>query len=319
MPPVVVDGLLYQGEVLLVGGHSKSWKSWAVFDLLYCIANGLPWLIWPTVQGKVIHIDLELMPAAIRYRFELIRDSYGIGSLDNIDVVSLRGRMFSLENLSQLTVKLQGTRYSMLFLDPTYRMLAGSKVSENDAGTIVDVLNRFLAIGTELENAVALLQHFSKGSQAEKEAIDRFSGSGVWGRAPDVIQTWTQHNQEHCFSVHTDFRHWPPSDNFAVRWEHPRFILDNNLDPDDLKVRNPRLGRPKLSSIEVFCALIHCEEYISYMDLLRRAEKVCNMKKRTFDRRLVEAKKAGMIYLNPADATYALSPTYVSQNNGSGH
>lgn len=316
MPPVVVDGLLYSGEVLLVGGHSKSWKSWAVLDLLYCIANGLPWLVWSTIQGRVIHVDLELLPAAIRYRFELIRDSYGVGNLDNIDVVALRGKKFGLDGLSRLGEAMRGTRYSMMFLDPVYRMLAGSGVSENDAGTIVDVLNRFLAVGTEQQSATSLLQHFSKGSQAEKESIDRFSGSGVWGRGPDVVQTFTQHQEEQCFSVSTAFRHWEPVNSFAVRWKHPRFVLDKDLDPEDLKVRNPRVGRPRMSSVEALCALIGAEEYISYSDLLRRAQKLCDMKKRTFDRRLTEAKRDGWIYLNVTDATYALSSKYVSRNNG---
>src|ERR1700739_2762365 len=85
-PPVIVEGLWRQQEVLLLGGHAKSWKSWAQMDLMFCIANGLGWLSWPNVvQGQVLHIDLELFDAEIRKRFELIHSCYGEGSLENID------------------------------------------------------------------------------------------------------------------------------------------------------------------------------------------------------------------------------------------
>src|ERR1700738_3783817 len=76
MPPVVVEGLLRQLEIILIGGHSKSWKSWALLDLLFCVANGFPWLGLDTIQGDVIHFDLELLGPDIRRRFEAIRDSH---------------------------------------------------------------------------------------------------------------------------------------------------------------------------------------------------------------------------------------------------
>src|ERR1700739_3902067 len=69
-PPIIVDGLWRQQEVLLLGGHAKSWKSWAQMDLMFCISNHLGWLVWPkTYGGKVLHIDMELFATEIRRRY----------------------------------------------------------------------------------------------------------------------------------------------------------------------------------------------------------------------------------------------------------
>jgi len=186
MPPAVIEGLLRKNEIILIGGHSKSWKSWALLDLLYCVANGFPWLGFSTVQGSVVHFDLELLGADLRRRFELIKESYaqeGLkGNFDNLRQCSLRGKPFSLQDLADIP-RVAGEGVSLLSLDPSYRLLAGK--DESDPGVIIDLLNRFLALGTELKSGIGLLQHFSKGDQSQKEAMDRYSGSGVWARHPD--------------------------------------------------------------------------------------------------------------------------------------
>src|SRR5215469_17463413 len=171
-PPVILDGLWRQEEVLLLGGHSKSWKSWALMDLMFCIANGLGWLIWSeVVPGPVLHIDLELFASEIRNRYEMILDSYQSGSLDHIDVLSLRGLKFTLDDFSKLGDYLPPGKYSAILFDPTYRLLAGSGLSESDSGVIIDLMNRALQNARQLKAGFGLLQHFSKGSQTDKRAI----------------------------------------------------------------------------------------------------------------------------------------------------
>src|SRR5215469_3546749 len=70
---IILDQLWRRQEVLLIGGHSKSWKSWGLMDLMYCVASALDWLVWTgTGFGKVLHIDFELFKYDIRKRFEEI-------------------------------------------------------------------------------------------------------------------------------------------------------------------------------------------------------------------------------------------------------
>jgi hypothetical protein len=312
-PPTLIEGLLRAQEILLMGGQAKRWKSWARLDLLYCVANGMPWFGFPTAQARVLHVDLELHGASIRERLELIQNSYGQGTCANIDLITARGAIFTLRDLELLPDYIEENVYGLFSLDPIYRLL-GSK-NENDAGVVTDLLNRFLSVGFNLKAATALLQHFAKGDPSQKDSQDRFSGSGVWGRFPDVLLTFTDLETEHCFSVEVTLRDFPPVDPFAVRWEYPRFRVDSELDPEKLKERKG--GRPKLSSAEKLCAIIGAEERISHADLWRRAQELCTISKSTFDRRLREAKNQKLLFLSPLDAMYALSSQYLQRNGTS--
>jgi hypothetical protein len=311
MPPMVIEGLLRNYEIILIGGHSKSWKSWALLDLLYCIANGFPWLGFPTVKGLVVHFDLELLPADLRRRFELIHQSYAqeglIGSFDNLKTSSLRGRPFTLQDLADVP-KVLAQDVSLFSLDPSYRLLAGK--DESDPGVIIDLLNRFLALGTELKSAVGLLQHFSKGDQSNKEAMDRYSGSGVWARHPDALATFTEHEVEDSFGVEFRLRAFAPIDPFTVTWDYPRFRVAPNLDPARLKTRS---GRPKLNTTEQLASLLTTSETLPYGDFKRRAEQLLTISKSTFDRRLKEAKDQKLLYLSALNNEYGLTPAYIQK------
>jgi hypothetical protein len=173
-------------------------------------------------------------------------------------------------------------------------------------------LNQFLALGCSMQAAICLMQHFAKGNAADKEAQDRFSGTAVWSRFPDALITFTDLEEENCFGVEFALRDFAPVDPIAVRWEFPRFRIDQSLDPEKLK--RAKGGRPKLSTAEQLAGLIHCDEEISYVDLWRRAEKICQMKRRTFDRRLAEAKRQGLIYYTPINGLYALTSQYLQRN-----
>jgi len=309
-PPVIVKNLWRQQEVLLLGGHSKSWKSWAQMDLMFCISNGLGWLTWPQItKGPVLHIDLELFDFEIRKRFEQIRDSYEYGSLDNIDVLSLRGVNFRLDDFLHLADWIEANQYIAISFDPTYRMLAGSGLSESDSGVVIDLMNRALQVAKKLNTGVDLLQHFSKGNQSDKRAIDAFSGSGVWGRAPDACVTFREHEDEKCYTVTTDLRHWPHQEPFVVEFDAPRFRLADSKDPERLRV--PKLGRPQAFSAESLCKLLESDEYITWAHLKRRAE-AAEVKKSTFGRRLKEAQELGYI-AQSADDSYFLTSNYVSK------
>jgi hypothetical protein len=315
-PSIIIDGLWRREEVLLLGGHSKSWKSWAQMDLMFCISNHLGWLVWPNTNGgKVLHIDLELFATEIKRRYELIAESYGTGNLKNIEILSLRGSSFQLSDFTELAEHISPDKYSAVSFDPTYRLLAGAGLNESDAGVIIDIMNRSLQIAKKLKTGVDLLQHFSKGNQSDKRAIDAFSGSGVWGRAPDACLAFREHNDEKCYTVHVDLRHWPPVDNFVVEFDYPRFRVQEQKDPENLKTA--KLGRPTVFDVTGLCNLIEDDEYISYSSLFRRTKGIA-LSKRTFERRLKDAKLQGYIAVRPTDSTYFLTSNYVTKFRSNG-
>jgi hypothetical protein len=229
-----------------------------------------------------------------------------VGNFENLRASSLRGKPFTLQDLADIP-KVVGEGVSLLSLDPSYRLLAGK--DESDPGVIIDLLNRFLAVGTELKGGIGLLQHFSKGDQSQKEAIDRYSGSGVWARHPDALVTFTEHEAEDSFGVEFRFRSFAPIDPIAVTWDYPRFRSAPELDPARLKTKS---GRPKLNSAEQLASILTASETLPYMDFKRRAEQICSIKSRTFDRRLKEAKDQNLVYLSPLNNEYGLTSAYLT-------
>jgi hypothetical protein len=125
---------------------------------------------------------------------------------------------------------------------------------ENSNDQIAALLNLLERVARETSAAIAYGQHFSKGNQADKEAIDRASGAGVFARDPDSILTLTRHQTDGAYSVETMLRNFAPIEPFVVRWEYPRFIRDEALDPAELK-RPKRGGRSPVYSVE---DLIEC-------------------------------------------------------------
>jgi hypothetical protein len=192
-------------------------------------------------------------------------------------------------------------------------MLTGDGQSESDPAAITELMNCALEIGTKIKAGVGLLQHFSKGNQSNKRGLDAFSGTGIWGRAPDQCIAFREHQDERCYTVSSDLRHWENKEPFVVQFKHPRFMVSPGKDPDALKIeRKSAAGRHKAFTTQQLCMLIEADEYISYTSLLRRAE-ACNVGKRTFDRRLREAKENQLIAINPPDSTYFLTVHYLSE------
>ena len=42
-PPLLIEGILHQGCKMILGGTSKSNKSWCLLDLALSVASGQPW------------------------------------------------------------------------------------------------------------------------------------------------------------------------------------------------------------------------------------------------------------------------------------
>ena len=89
--------------------------------------------------------------------------------------------------------------------------------------------------------------HFAKGSASDKDPIDRVSGSGVWGRDPDAIISYTPHQEDDCMAVDTVLRNFKSVDTFAIRWEYPLWCRATDLDPTALKGKH-KGGRPQGNS-----------------------------------------------------------------------
>jgi RecA-family ATPase len=304
-PPVVIQGLLYQGGKLLISAPSKSRKSFLIFELLYCCANGFEWWGKSVPSGEVLLLNFELMPWEVRARFEMIQTSYGLGNFDRIDVINLRGLQFKYHELSVIARDAGPKKYVLTGLDPAYKLLAGLR--ENDSGDITRLLAAIEAFATELEAAAVINHHFAKGDASVKEAIDRASGSGVWARDPDGLISLTPHKLEDHYTVTVDVRSFAKPADFVIRWQHPRFHADSDADPEEL--RKSKGGRPRLTSVEKFVACISSEEELSQTDLIGRVVTILKISERTANRYLTQALNRKLIYKSPTSGKYATWPT----------
>jgi RecA-family ATPase len=135
------------------------------------------------------------------------------------------GKAADLSNLLPMLLRQIGRDKYVLIIDPIYKLL-GLR-DENKAGDIASLLNEIEALAVETGAAVAFGAHYSKGTQAGKEVIDRIGGSGVFARDPDSILNFTRHERNDCFTVDATLRNHPPIKPFVARWAYPLMCADN--------------------------------------------------------------------------------------------
>lgn len=252
-PQELVAGLLHRGAKMMLGGGSKSMKTWALMDLAISVATGTPFWGMKTVQAPVLYVNYELMPHFFRERGKEIFEAKHIGDMAKAQLTTwhLRGHACDLrEQIPLFVARTSGSKYGLIILDPIYKALGDR--DENANGEVAALLNEVEALTVKTGAAVAFGHHFSKGNQSEKAAQDRVSGAGAWARDPDTLVTMTNHAEDGAFAVDFILRNHKPKASLVVRWEHPCMRLDADLDPAAL--RTP--GRPKESNVNQVVAVL---------------------------------------------------------------
>ena len=244
-PPQLVQGLLHRGSRLVLGGHSKAYKSLMMIDLGLSIAADKPFMGFPCKQGRVLIVNLELPDWSMKKRIAAVAKAMGITDVGGLDVMNMRGWP-GIRALGAVSKKLceaaeAGISYDAILLDPVYRLLGGG--DESNPGDVAMVLCDLAALTKNTGASVIYAAHYSKGNQAAKEAIDRISGSGIWMRDADAAILFTKHKEEarNAYTVDLILRDLAPQPPFVVECRYPLMQRADDLIPDDIK----RPGRPK--------------------------------------------------------------------------
>lgn len=240
-PPELVYGVLHQGSKLMLGGGSKSYKTWCLLDLAVSVAAGEPWLSCKTAKNRVLFVNFEVQAPFFQRRLQTVIAAK-LAKLERgqFDVWNLRGHGAGYEVLvPQIATQIEAKRYGLVVFDPIYKLYGNT--DENSAGAVAQLLNSLESLAVQTGAAVAFGAHYSKGNQSGKEAIDRVSGSGVFARDPDSILSFTRHEEPDAFTVEATLRNFKPVEPFVVRWQFPLMRKDDALDPTKLK-RIARLG-----------------------------------------------------------------------------
>jgi RecA-family ATPase len=243
-PPQLIAGVLHQGCKMILGGASKSRKSWSLIDMMLAVSTGGPWWGFPTQKGRVLYINFELPDFAFQHRLTAIAAAKGIADYSGIDLWNLRGFATDFSVLiPKILSRVKDARYALIVLDPIYKGLG--KRDENKAGDIASLCNEIEQLAVQSGAAVVFGAHYSKGNQAGKEAIDRIGGSGVFARDPDVILTMTPHEEDNAYVVDLTLRALPQIPAFVVRWGGPVFMRDASADASRVKMAVKPGGKKK--------------------------------------------------------------------------
>jgi len=238
-PPELVHGLLHKGSKMVIGGGSKSFKTWSLLDLAISIAAGVPWWGFEVEQGRVLYINFEIQDAFFRSRADDVMDAKDCKiDAGQFTYWGLRGYAAEFGRLvPKITEETKDKELALIVIDPIYKGLGDR--DENKAGDIAGLLNEIERLAVQTGAAVAFGHHFSKGNQAGKDSMDRIGGSGVFARDPDTILTMTKHAEEDAFTIEAILRNFPPIDPFVMKRIHPLMWRDDNLNPNDLKQAGP--------------------------------------------------------------------------------
>jgi len=286
-PEHLIDGVLHKGTKMILGGGSKSFKTWTLMELALALATGGDWLGFKCKQCKVLYINLEILPWFARKRFDDIKKATKLTKkTPNLHIWNLRGYAADIVELeAQLISMTSAGAYSMIIFDPIYKV-QGNR-DENSNGDIAEMLNGLERLAVETEAAVAFGHHFAKGNASGKYAIDRMSGAGAWARDPDTIITLTPHEEDECFVAEFILRNHAPIDSFVVRREHPLMIRDELLDAS--KLRQP--GNQAKYSVEEMVDLLPTDDGLTWGQWKDLAEDQLGMSQNTFSRYLKKAVK----------------------------
>ncbi len=290
-PPELIAGILHLGSKLVLGGGSKSYKTWVLLDLAISVATGADWIGRTTAQGKVLFVNFEIQPHAWQRRIKEVAHAKKVEiSTGMIHLWNLRGHAADFKKLiPKIIERCRAENFALIILDPIYKLYGGT--DENAAGDVAELLNSLENMATETGAAIAFGAHFAKGNAAGKEAIDRISGSGVFARDPDSLLIFTKHEDDSAFVVEPILRNFAPVEPFGVRWEFPLMHPDDDLDPAKLK----KVGGRKPEHLPADLLEILPAEGMESAEWQTKAKSE-GISRATFFRLLKALKKAGKIH-----------------------
>ncbi|CAN5494326.1 hypothetical protein BH09VER1_BH09VER1_42640 [soil metagenome] len=300
VPEELIEGLLHRQCKMVLGGGSKSFKTWTLLQMALAVATGTEFWGHPCVQGRVLFVNLEIPGGFFAQRLREIREAAGL-TLEpgQLDVLNLRGLgadvAVLLPRIGRLAMK---AGYVLIILDPLYKLLGGR--DENASTDMADLMNCIERLCVTTSASVAFGSHFAKGNAAAKESMDRISGSGVFARDPDTILTMTRHEKDDAFTVELTLRNHPPQEPFVVRRQHPLMVVAPTLDPGKLKQRK---NRPRTVSDDDVLAILG-DHSLGYMEWSRRVEELLGTSRETFRRVFNALREDQRIKLSAVDQKY---------------
>jgi len=239
--PVVIAGLLRQGEIATVINSAKGGKSWLLAQVALCIASGRDWLGHECTAGRVLIVDCELHGEVLAYRLRSLARAMELPEavLGRVDTLALRGTGMTID---EITRKAHAWKdYRAIILDPLYKVLGDR--DENANGAMAGLFALVDAAAEASGASWLIVHHSSKGQQSQKTVTDTGSGAGAVSRAADCHIVMRPHKVPGIVVMEAAVRSFPPFAPVCTTFDWPLWTLaSEDLDPSDLAGLKPSPG-----------------------------------------------------------------------------
>lgn len=178
--PMIIEGMLREGEVTSVVGGAKSCKTWFSLALALAVARGEAFLGFAVNRQRVLYLDYELKPGTFRKRMCMSSSSRPNGFLYQLVRGEAQGP--SVEELAEIVRK---EEIGLVVVDSLYRTGWLSEENSNDSTGRELALLQGLASATGV--TVLTVDHTAKGGGGGRSAVDASRGASTKGGFFDAI------------------------------------------------------------------------------------------------------------------------------------
>jgi len=178
---------------------------------------------YPVKRGPVLIVDAELHVETLANRYHSVALAMGVPFEQieqNIGGMILRGDTCGgLERLMADLTDIEPGSLNLVILDARYRFTEELDENSNRDMTLFHNLADQLAV--QLDSAVVMIHHSSKGTQSHKDVVDVGSGAGSQARAVDSHLVIRDHEESDCSVLDAAVRSWPPMRSRTIRFDFP--------------------------------------------------------------------------------------------------
>jgi AAA domain len=201
----LVEGVIAEGTVGVLGASAKSGKTWSALDLAVAVATGGKWLgRFPvSKQGPVIIYPGESGGAPFAQRLEAVQYAVNVDQVTNVFCSENIPNISNLIDLAVIREQVRLIKPVLVILDSVY--LAIPEVDTKNIASVGAALYPLQQICSEVGAALMLTHHWNE--KGTGNGADRFSGAGwnAWGRFLISMRASRNHASEGRSEVDLDF------------------------------------------------------------------------------------------------------------------
>lgn len=197
-PKWLVQDLLPQNALVMLGGATGTWKSFWSLDVAGCVASGRPFFGRPVQQGAVVYVAAE-GASGIKQRWDAWKASHGLEReavpLYVVPVpVAIHDPLAvaALQVAIDLKVCAAGETPRLIVVDTAHRCRAPGR-KENDENDVADFLTQVDVLRREYKATVQVVHHLGA-------AGERLRGSTAWESDTDTVLFLTAEDDERVLS-----------------------------------------------------------------------------------------------------------------------